>query len=74
MRQRAEELRREKGGNKKAKNLEALQELIGEMPADDQALAAAVHTIVAQEAPYLNARTWYGMPAWENPDGVVVFL
>gem|GEM_PF-4784394 len=48
--------------------------IIGAMPADDQALAAAVHTIVAQEAPYLNARTWYGMPAWENPDGVVVFL
>ena len=74
MRQRAEELRREKGGNKKAKNLEALQELVGEMPADDQALAAAVHTIVAQEAPHLNVRTWYGMPAWENADGVVVFL
>lgn len=48
--------------------------IIGAMPADDQALAAAVHTIVAQEAPYLNARTWYGMHAWENADGVVVFL
>lgn len=37
MRERAEELRREKGGNKKAKNLEAL---------------------------HLDARTWYGMPAY----------
>ncbi|MGV0371786.1 hypothetical protein ACUY2A_00105 [Corynebacterium pilbarense] len=28
--------------------------IIGAMPADDQALAAAVHTIVAQEVPYLD--------------------
>ena len=70
MRQRAEELRREKGGNKKAKNLEALQELIGEMPADDQALAAAVHTIVAQEAPHLNARTWYESPRGRTRTGL----
>lgn len=32
MKQRAEELRRQKGGNKKAKNLEALQDLIDGMP------------------------------------------
>ena len=74
MRQRAEELRREKGVNKKAKNLEALQTLIDDMPPSDRALAAAVHTIVTQEAPHLDARTWYGMPAWENTEGVVVFL
>lgn len=74
MRQRAEELRREKGGNKKAKNLEALQELIDAMPEEDRALAAAVHVMVSEEAPHLDARTWYGMPAWENEDGVVVFL
>lgn len=74
MRQRAEELRREKGGNKKAKNLEALQELIEAMPDEDRALAAAVHVMVSEEAPHLDARTWYGMPAWENEDGVVVFL
>lgn len=74
MRQRAEELRREKGGNKKAKNLEALQELIDAMPEDDRALAAAIHSIVTREAPHLDPRTWYGMPAYENEDGVVVFL
>lgn len=74
MRQRVEELRREKGGNKKAKNLEALQELIDAMPEEDRALAAAVHVMVTEEAPHLDARTWYGMPAWENEDGVVVFL
>lgn len=44
MRQRAEELRREKGGNKKTKNLEALQELIDAMSPKDRDLAArAVH-------------------------------
>lgn len=74
MRQRAEELRREKGGNKKAKNLEALQELIDAMPQPDRSLAAAVHSMVTEEAPHLNARTWYGMPAWEDADGVVLFV
>ncbi|WJY67290.1 hypothetical protein [Corynebacterium auris] len=74
MRQRAEELRREKGGNKKARNLEALQALIEEMPDGDRSLAAAIHLIVSEEAPHLDARTWYGMPAWEDKDGVVVFL
>ncbi len=74
MRERAEELRREKGGNKKAKNLEALQELIDNMPDDDRALAAEIHGIVLREAPHLDARTWYGIPAYENEDGVVVFL
>lgn len=74
MRQRAEELRREKGGNKKAKNLEALQELIDAMPEDDRALAAAIHGIVTREAPHLDPRTWYGMPAYEDEHGVVVFL
>lgn len=74
MKQRAEELRREKGGNKKAKNLEALQDLIDGMPEGDRDLAAAVHMIVSEEAPHLDARTWYGMPAWENVDGIVVFL
>ncbi|OHF37194.1 hypothetical protein [Corynebacterium sp. HMSC074A01] len=74
MRQRAEELRREKGGNKKAKNLEAVQELIDAMPPEDRDLAAAVHTMVTEEAPQLDARTFYGMPAWEGSDGVVLFL
>ncbi|OFP36306.1 hypothetical protein [Corynebacterium sp. HMSC071B10] len=74
MRQRAEELRREKGGNKKAKNLEAVQELIDAMLPEDRDLAAAVHTMVTEEAPQLDARTFYGMPAWEGSDGVVLFL
>lgn len=59
---------------KKAKNLEALQELIDAMPEEDRALATAVHLLVTEEAPHLDARTWCGMPAWENEDGVVVFL
>ena len=74
MKQRAEELRREKGGKKKARNLEALQELIQNMPEDDKALAAEVHGIVTQEAPHLDARTWYGMPAYESDQGVVIYL
>lgn len=73
-RQRAEELRRDKGGNKKAKNLGALQKLIDAMPPEDRDLAAAVHRMVIEKAPQLNARTWYGMSAWEGSDGVVLFV
>lgn len=52
MKRRAEELRREKGGNKKAKNLEALQDLIDGMPEGDRELAATIHMIVSEEAPH----------------------
>lgn len=41
---------------------------------EDRDLAAAVHTMVTEEAPQLDARTFYGMPAWEGSDGVVLFL
>lgn len=61
-------------GNKDARNLGALQKLIDAMPPEDRDLAAAVHRMVIEEAPQLNARTWYGMPAWEGSDGVVLFV
>lgn len=44
------------------------------MPPKDRDLAAAVHTMVAEEAPQLDARTFYGMPTWEGADGVVLFV
>ncbi len=67
MRQRAEELRGEKGGHKRAKNLEALQAFIDAIPAPDQDPAT-------EGGPHLDACTWYGMPAWESGEGAVVFL
>lgn len=74
MKERAAELRAEKGGAKKGKNLEALLALIDELPADDKRIAVALHQAVTEVAPELVARTWYGMPAYEQDGDVLVFL
>ena len=44
------------------------------MPPEDRDLAAAIHMRVTEEAPQLDARMFYGMPAWEGADGVVFFV
>lgn len=74
MRQRAEELRAERGGRKKADGLEAALEAIAAMPDEDRVLAERVHAIVSALAPHLWARTWYGMPAYADGKHVVCFF
>ena len=74
MKARAEELRAEKGGRKKATDLEKLLEVIEAMPEQDRAIAVALHQIVGEVAPDLEPRTWYGMPAYARGKDVVVFL
>ncbi|MFI6791968.1 iron chaperone [Nonomuraea sp. NPDC050383] len=44
---------------------------IAEMPEADRALAEHIHAIVKANAPDLEPRTWYGMPAYAR-DGKVV--
>lgn len=74
MRQRAEELRSERGGRKKAEGLQAALDAIAEMPDEDRAVAERVHATVCDLAPHLLARTWYGMPAWADGKDVVLFF
>lgn len=74
MKQRAEELRAERGGRKKADNLQAALDAIAEMPEDDRAIAERVHAIVTRLAPHLLARTWYGMPAYADGKDIVCFV
>lgn len=45
---------------------------IAEMDGEDGALAEALHALVAEHAPHLVPRTYYGMPAWANAAGKVV--
>ena len=45
---------------------------IAEMDGEDGPLAHALHRLVAENAPHLVPRTYYGMPAWANPAGKVV--
>jgi uncharacterized protein YdhG (YjbR/CyaY superfamily) len=74
MRQRAEELRAERGGRKKADNLQAALDAIAEMPDGDRTIAERVHAIVTRVAPELLPRTWYGMPAYADGKDVVCFF
>ena len=73
MKARAEELRAEKGGAKKADGLQALLDAIAKMTPEDRALAERVHVTVTATAPDLAPKTWYGMPAYANAEGKVVF-
>jgi uncharacterized protein YdhG (YjbR/CyaY superfamily) len=76
MKERAAELRAEgKKGAKKADGLQAVLDKIAEMAPEDRELAERVHVTVTATAPELSPKTWYGMPAYTNPDGkIVVFF
>ena len=75
MKERAAELRAEKGGKKAAAALDDLLKSIAAMPDDQRVIAERIHLIVTEVAPDLRPKTWYGQPAWTNADGkVVVFF
>jgi uncharacterized protein YdhG (YjbR/CyaY superfamily) len=75
IKERAAELRAEKGGKKAAAALDDLLKSIRAMPADQRVIAERVHVIVSEVAPDLQPKTWYGEPAWTNAEGkVVVFF
>lgn len=74
MKERAAELRAEsKTGAKKADALQAVLDSIAKMTPEDRVLAERVHVAVTANAPGLSPKTWYGMPAYANADGKVVF-
>lgn len=76
MKQRAEELRAMKGvkgAAKKAKELEACLAAIDEMEGTDRVIAERLHVIVAEEAPHLDPRTWYGFPTYAKDGKNIVF-
>jgi uncharacterized protein YdhG (YjbR/CyaY superfamily) len=75
MRERAAELRAEgKKGAKKADGLQQALDAIAKMAPEDRVLAERVHVTVAENAPGLSPKTWYGMPAYANEDGKVVLF
>lgn len=74
IKQRAAELRAEgKQGAKKADGLQAVLDAIAKMDPEDRLIAERVHVAVAENAPGLAPKTWYGMPAYANAEGKVVF-
>lgn len=56
----------------KAEGEQAALEAIAAMQEPDRSMAARLHEIIKASAPDLMPKTWYGMPAYANPDGKVV--
>jgi uncharacterized protein YdhG (YjbR/CyaY superfamily) len=72
MKERAKELKAAKNKEEAEQDLLAK---IAEMPKADRVIAERIHAIVKAVAPGLQAKTWYGMPAYANADGkIVVFF
>jgi len=76
VKQRAKELReQEKAGKNRAAGEKAVLEAIDQMEPDDKVLAEGLHAVVAEVAPDLVPKTYYGMPAYANAEGkIVVFI
>lgn len=73
MRERAREAKAEaRRGADRAAGEQDLLAKIAEMPEPDRSMAERIHAIVAQAAPELAPRTWYGMPAYANRAGKIV--
>ncbi len=73
----AERRRAARAGSKAEKAAADLQDVldrIAAMAPDDRGLAEQVHAIVAEAAPGLAPKTWYGMPAWARDGKPVVFF
>ena len=71
----AERKRQAKSGGKREAGEKDVRAKIDEMSASDRAIAEGLHAAVAEHAPHLAPKTWYGMPAYANAEGkVVVFL
>jgi uncharacterized protein YdhG (YjbR/CyaY superfamily) len=47
---------------------------IAEMPPSDRAIAKKIHALIKAHAPMLDAKTWYGMPAYARAGDVVCFF
>ena len=77
MKQRAEELRAQKGlkgSAKRQREYEACLEAIAALDGIDRLLAERFHVIVSEEAPHLDPKTWYGFPSYALDGDVVTFV
>jgi hypothetical protein len=50
----------------------AVREALAAMDGPDRAMGERLHAIITENAPELAPKTWYGMPAYGNPDGKIV--
>jgi uncharacterized protein YdhG (YjbR/CyaY superfamily) len=71
MRERAKEA---KAARSRADGESDLLAKIAEMPKSDRAMGERIHAIVTDNAPDLEPKTWYGMPAYARDGKVVCFF
>jgi uncharacterized protein YdhG (YjbR/CyaY superfamily) len=71
MKERAHELKAEA---RKADGEKTLLAKLAEMPEPDRVMGTRLHEIVKANAPDLEPKTWYGMPAWTKDGKVVCFF
>jgi uncharacterized protein YdhG (YjbR/CyaY superfamily) len=75
MKERARELKAEERANtSRAEGERDVLAKIAEMPESDRVMAERLHAIVKASAPALTPKTWYGMPAYANKEGKIVFF
>ena len=77
MKQRAEELRSQKGVRdtvKREREFQACLDAIDALTGADKQVAERLHVIVSEEAPELDPKTWYGFPSYAADGDVLVFL
>ena len=75
MKERAQELKKEKSRSKKKTDGEAdVMEKINEMEGSDSEMAERLHALIKDIAPQLVPRTWYGMPAYSKDGKVICFF
>lgn len=67
-------MQRGTGAGRLERRAEDARRAIEALGAADRALAERVCAILAQAAPELHLRLWYGMPAWEHDGEVLCFL
>jgi uncharacterized protein YdhG (YjbR/CyaY superfamily) len=71
MKQRAKELKAQESA---AEALQAVLDKIASLEEPDKTNAERIHAIVSEVAPNLQAKLFYGSPAYANEDGKVLFF
>lgn len=75
MKERSQELKAAKGrGKAKPDGENDLLAKVADMPGPDRVMAERIHAIITANAPQLEPKTWYGMPAWARNGKVVCFF
>jgi uncharacterized protein YdhG (YjbR/CyaY superfamily) len=74
MQEHAKEMKAARGRKGKADGEADVLAKIAEMPESDRSMAERIHAVVRANAPELEPKTWYGMPAYAKDGKVVCFF